>query len=139
MMPWDDGREKLDELIAHNKRCEPDEIIYECGEWHTSDGITWSNVDDEGNAVVYNPDGEDIIGDNISNEMDLESIDKWYTEHFEELVEQYGGKAIAVVDEKIVAVEVNEKGAYDIARNKYPKRVPFVVRMPREDEFECLL
>ena len=138
-MPWDDGREKLDELIAHNKRCQPDEVIYECGEWHTSDGITWSNVDDEGNAVVYNPNGEDIIGDNISNEMDLESFDEWYADHFEELVNNYGGNAIAIIDEQVVAVEDTEKEAYDNARRQFPGRVPFVTRLHRESMFGCHL
>ena len=138
-MVWDDGREKLDEVIEHNKRCEPDDVIYECGEWFSSDGVTWSNVDNKGNLMTYNPDGEDIFVDSIYDEFDLESIDKWYAEHFEELVEKYGGRAIAVVDENVVANEDSEEKAYDIARCNYPKKVPFVTYIPKKDEFECCL
>lgn len=138
-MAWDDGREKLDELIEHNKRCKPDEVIYECGEWHTSDGLTWGNVDDDGNAIVYNPNGEDIIGDNMSNEMDLEAFDKWYADHFEELVDRYGGHAIAIIDKEVVAVEGAEKDAYDNARQQFPGRVPFVTYLHRENILGCHL
>ncbi len=59
VMAWNDGREDLDRLIQHNKTCHPDEVIYVWKEWSSSDGITWGNMDDEGNSITYNPNGED--------------------------------------------------------------------------------
>ena len=138
-MAWRDGREDLDRLVTHNKNCHPDEVIYVWKEWSSSDGITWGNVDDEGNSITYNPDGEDIVGENIFDEIDLEAINTWYAKHFEELVEKYGGKAIAVVDEEIISVEDTEKKANEVARNKYPHKVPFVAYVPKVEEVECLL
>ncbi len=137
-MAWDDGREKLNELTEHNKTCHPDEVIYEWHEWSTTDGITWGNVDDKGNSVIYDPSGNDIILGKISDESDLESIDEWYAEHFEDIVKKYGGKVIAVVDEEIVAVENTEKQADKAARNSYPDKIPFVTYVPRAEEIECV-
>jgi len=71
--------------------------------------------------------------------LELEKMDKWYSEHFEELVDKYPGKTIAVINEKIVAIEETEKKAYQIAQNKYPNSIPLVVYIPINEELECLL
>jgi len=55
------------------------------------------------------------------------------------LVEKYAGKAIAVVDGKIVAVADTEKEADKVARKKHPDAVPLVLAIPTEEELVCLL
>jgi len=72
-------------------------------------------------------------------EFNLEEMDKWYSEHFEELVKKYAGKAIAVVDGEIVAVAKTEKEADQLAREKHPEAVPLVLAIPMEEELVCLL
>jgi len=71
--------------------------------------------------------------------LDLERMDNWYTTHFEDLVQKYAGKAIAVVDGKIVAVADTEKEADRLVREKYPDAVPLVLAIPTEEELVCLL
>ena len=70
--PWDYGREFLDKLIEHNERClVDDDVIEECHGWSSPDGgITWGNIDDKGNSVIYNPNDDDIITGNIYDERD---------------------------------------------------------------------
>jgi len=71
--------------------------------------------------------------------LNLGEMDKWYTAHFAELVEKYGGKSIAVVEGKIVAVANTEKEADQIARKKMPDAFPLVLTIPTEEELLCLL
>lgn len=71
--------------------------------------------------------------------LDLEALDRWYTEHFEELVELYGSKVIAVVNEKVVAVTDTEKEAYQEAKSTYPDATPLILAIPTEEELACLL
>ncbi len=73
------------------------------------------------------------------NYLELEKMDRWYTEHFEELVDKYPGKTIAVVNEKIVAVEETEKRAHQVAQKNVPDSIPLVVYIPINEELECLL
>ena len=74
-----------------------------------------------------------------SLEMMLEKYNDWMTAHYEELVEKYPHKAIAVVENEIVAVGKTEKEVEDIARRKYPDKVPFVTTLPSKEDFVCLL
>lgn len=69
-MAWDNGREGLDKIIEKNKKSRDEDVVYEWHDWHSSDGETWSNIDDEGNPVIYNPDGDDIIVGNIYKDFD---------------------------------------------------------------------
>ena len=71
--------------------------------------------------------------------FDLGKMDKWYTAHFAELVEKYGGKSIAVVEGKIVAVANTEKEVDQIARKKILGALPLVLTIPTEEELLCLL
>jgi hypothetical protein len=74
-----------------------------------------------------------------SIEITLERYNDWMIAHYEELVEKYPHKAIAIVESEIVAVGNTEKEVEDIARKKYPKKVPFVTTLPSEEDFVCLL
>ena len=64
---------------------------------------------------------------------------EWIVKHFEELVEKYGGKFIAVSNEEIVAVGDSSKVVDDIAREKYPDVIPSVIYVPREENLTCIL
>jgi len=71
--------------------------------------------------------------------LDLEALDQWYTEHFEQLVDQYAGKSIAVIDGQIVAVADTEREAHLAAKASHPLDVPLVLSIPLEEELACLL
>jgi hypothetical protein len=79
------------------------------------------------------------FGMNNQEQLDLEKIDNWYSTHFEELVSKYGGKAIGVVDGKIIAVADTEKEADRLTRVAKPDAIVVVLSIPTEDEFLCLL
>ena len=69
----------------------------------------------------------------------LEDMDRWYALHFEELVEHYSGKAIAMVNGQVVAVAETEKEADQAARQLHPESFPLVVTVPEPEELVCLI
>jgi len=64
---------------------------------------------------------------------------KWIYDHFSELVDKYSGKYISVASGGVVAVGDSVKEVDKAAREKYPTIIPSVLRVPREEDFECLL
>lgn len=74
---------------------------------------------------------------NIQN--DLEKYDNWLSEHFEELVNEYPKKVIAVIDDEVIAVGENEKELDRLVRKKYPDATPFIFTVPSEEDLVCLL
>jgi hypothetical protein len=69
----------------------------------------------------------------------MEKDDLWIVEHFSELVTRYAGRAIAVVNEQLVAVGDSEVEVELIAKEKYPNKIPSVLTIPREEDMACLL
>jgi hypothetical protein len=69
----------------------------------------------------------------------MDKDDLWIVEHFSELVTEYAGKAIAVVNEQLVAVGDSEVEVELIAKQKYPDKIPSVLTVPREEDMACLL
>jgi hypothetical protein len=69
--------------------------------------------------------------------MDKDNL--WIVEHFSELVDKYAGKYVAVVNEALVAVGSSRKEVEDRAREVEPRKMPSVLRIPREEEMACLL
>jgi hypothetical protein len=69
----------------------------------------------------------------------MEKDDLWIVEHFSELVTRYAGKAIAVVNEQLVAVGDSEVEVELIAKQKHPNKIPSVLTVPREEDMACLL
>lgn len=61
---------------------------------------------------------------------------QWLQEHFEELVEKFADRYVAVVNEELVVgdspQEVREK-----ARRKHPAINPSILRMPHPEDFVC--
>jgi hypothetical protein len=74
-----------------------------------------------------------------SLEIVLERYNDWMANHYEQLVKEYPHKAIAVVGDEIVAIGKTEKEVDQIAREKYPDKIPFVTTLPSEEDFVCLL
>lgn len=64
---------------------------------------------------------------------------EWISEHFEELVNKYGGRYIAVMGQKIVAIGDSPKEVDDTARKKEPGKIPSVMHVPREEALTCIL
>jgi hypothetical protein len=69
----------------------------------------------------------------------VEKDDLWIVEHFSELVTRYPGRAIAVVNEQLVAVGDSEVEVELIAKEKYPNKIPSVLTIPHEEDMACLL
>ena len=72
-------------------------------------------------------------------EIVLEQYHDWMVDHYEQLIKKYPHKAIAVVGDEIVAIGKTEKEVDEIARTKYPDKIPFVTTLPSEEDFVCLL
>ena len=64
---------------------------------------------------------------------------RWIPEHFEELVDEYGGQYIAVVDDQVVAVGTDPKEVEDESLLKHPDVIPSILKVPKEEEIVCLL
>jgi hypothetical protein len=71
--------------------------------------------------------------------MAMDKDNLWIVEHFSELVDKYAGKYVAVVNEALVAVGNSRKEVEDKAREVEPRKMPSVLRIPREEEMACLL
>ena len=69
----------------------------------------------------------------------MDKDDLWIVENFSELVNKFSGKAIAVVNEQLVAVGESEVEVELIAKEKYPNKIPSVLTIPREEDMACLL
>ncbi len=71
--------------------------------------------------------------------MRMVQKNKWIAEHFEELVDEYGGLYIAVVDDHVVASGTDPKEVEDESILKHPGVIPSVLKVPKEEEIVCLL
>ena len=69
--------------------------------------------------------------------MDKDNL--WIVNHFSELVTKYAGKYIAVVNETLVAVGESGAEVEAKARKIEPRKIPSVLRVPREEDMACLL
>lgn len=69
----------------------------------------------------------------------LNKDDTWIRKHFEELVEKYEGKYVAVVDEKVAGVADTRIEAENMALKKNPNKLPSVILIPHKEDFKCLL
>lgn len=69
----------------------------------------------------------------------MDKDDLWVVEHFSELLTNYAGKYVAVVNEALVAVGESAKEVEDKARQSAPDKMPSVLRVPREEDMACLL
>ena len=65
--------------------------------------------------------------------------DLWIIEHFSELVTKHAGKYVAVVNQALVAVGESGTDVEAKARRIEPRKIPSVLRVPREEDMACLL
>ena len=65
--------------------------------------------------------------------------DLWIVEHVSELVTKHAGKYIAVVNQALVAVGESGTDVEAKARKIEPRKIPSVLRVPREEDMACLL
>jgi len=75
----------------------------------------------------------------MGGDKKMDEDDKWITQHFEELVDKYGGKYVAVVSEQVVAVGDSPKEVDEKARQLYPDKLPSVLLVPKEEDLTCIL
>jgi len=64
---------------------------------------------------------------------------EWIRTHLEEIVNDHAGKYIAVVGEEIVASSKSGVEAEKKAKERYPGHLPMIFRVPRGEDFNCLL
>ena len=62
----------------------------------------------------------------------------WIVKNFENLVTKYGGRYIAVINEKVIAEGSSRKEVKEIAKEKELK-APFIMLIPDEESLRCLL
>lgn len=60
-------------------------------------------------------------------------------EHSQEFSKKYPGKYIAMVENKLVAVNQSEVEAFKVAKKKYPDKLVSLSYIPRKDELVTLL
>jgi len=69
----------------------------------------------------------------------MKKSQKWIVEHFEELVDKYGGKYIAVVNEEIVAIGNSPSEVDRRARERFPEETPSIMHVPVKEALTCIL
>ena len=69
----------------------------------------------------------------------MKKSQKWIIEHFEELVDKYGGKYIAVVNDEIVAVGESSVEVDRKARAQFPDEIPSIMHVPVKEALTCIL
>ncbi len=62
--------------------------------------------------------------------------EQWIHDHFEELVDKYAGKSVAVANEELFVADTL-KEAHLKALEKYPTSRPSALRVPRPQDFVC--
>ena len=72
-------------------------------------------------------------------ELDLKKMNDWYTGLFEQLVEKYPGKAVAIVNGEVVEIGETELEVDRLARQRFPEDIPLVVTVPTPEDLVCLL
>jgi len=65
--------------------------------------------------------------------------DRWVTRHLDEMVHKHPGKIIAVYAGKLVAVGDTYKEVFAAARTQGISEQPFVMEVPRPENFEAIL
>ncbi len=69
----------------------------------------------------------------------MKKAQQWITENFEELVNNYGGKYIAVTGERVIAATLTAKEAMEAARKVAKEEEISLLKVPREEELVCIL
>jgi hypothetical protein len=62
--------------------------------------------------------------------------EQWIHDHFEELVDAYAGRYVAVANEELFVGD-SPKEVEEKARQKYPNSIPSVLGVPHPEDFIC--
>jgi hypothetical protein len=68
-----------------------------------------------------------------------EADHQWVRDHLQELIDNYAGKYVGVLDGRILLVSEDPVEIDRLAAEKFPGRLPSVVPVPFEEDFDCLL
>ena len=66
-------------------------------------------------------------------------MENYLLKHSQELSEKYSGKYVAVVGDKLVAINNSAVNAFKIAKGKYPDEKVCISYIPTEEETVTLL
>jgi GTP cyclohydrolase III len=69
----------------------------------------------------------------------MKKTQKWITENFERLVEDYGGKYIAVAGEAVIAAALTPRDAMKAATQVAEEGEISLLKVPRKEELVCIL
>jgi hypothetical protein len=67
--------------------------------------------------------------------------DAYFAKHFEELVNDHGGKWIVLVNGEKIAIcsKYELSKILEKARKQFPNQTPFAAPIPRKEELQCIL
>jgi hypothetical protein len=63
----------------------------------------------------------------------------WITEHFQELVERYGGQYVGIANRQVIAVGDGADEVAEKAKDLVERKRLHIVKVPTEQEMSCLL
>lgn len=69
----------------------------------------------------------------------LQEHDRWLAEHFDELIDRYPGKIVAVMNGEIVAIGDSYKEVYSPFQNQNLAWMPLAIRVPHPDDLQEFL
>ena len=64
---------------------------------------------------------------------------EWIQRHFKELVDNYAGKYVAIIDNRVISVGLSSKKVDEEAHKKYPGKKLSIILVPRKEDLNCLL
>jgi hypothetical protein len=64
----------------------------------------------------------------------MDQNDRWVAKNFMKLMDLYGGRYVAVVNRRVVAVGETPDQVEDFARTKTGVEIPSVVHLPKKEE-----
>jgi hypothetical protein len=76
---------------------------------------------------------------NQSKDKAMSHDEQWITEHFQELVEHYGGKYVGIANRQVIAVGDGADKVAEKARDLVALKRLHIVKVPTEQEMSCLL
>ena len=77
--------------------------------------------------------------ENMDFVEEMDRDDLWLKAHIDEIMATYPHMALAVLDQRIVAVSDSLEEVHRLVTAEYPGRVPLLFEVPSPEEFICLL
>jgi len=69
----------------------------------------------------------------------MSTAHKWIQHHFKELVDNYAGKYVAVIGNRIISTGLSPKKVEEDANKKYPGKKVSIILVPKKEDLNCLL